>query len=105
MFSDIDNYDKYIPDDVVQEINEYEKKLRRSNLKGKTKLPSNEDIVNAIIKVTGGSLTRYNIENLYDNVIEYLKHQGFNTSVVSEYRVERLVESLIRKGSLSKQVE
>lgn len=96
-----DSYDQYIPEDVVKEINEYEKKHRIAPSRTKARFPSNEDIVDAILNVTGGKLTRYNIENLYDNVVEYLRQEGFDVSAVTPSRVERLVSSLVKKGVLS----
>lgn len=101
MSKDLQNYDKYLPEDVVKEINEYEKKYRTSKTKARGKFPSNEDIVNAILEVTSGKLTRYNIEYLYDNVVEYLRNQGFDTSALTPSRIERLISSLIRKGVLT----
>lgn len=102
--SSLDNYDQYIPDDLVKEIDEYEKKYRSPSGRSKGVLPSNEDIVNAIIEVTGGTITRHNINDIYDNVIKYLKSQGFNTSAVTASRVERLVSTLLKRGVLSKKL-
>lgn len=100
----INGYDQYVPEELVKEIDEYEKKYRKQQSKprGRGVFPSNEDIVNAILKVTGGRITRYNIDNLYDSVVEYLSNQGFDVSVLTPSRVERLVESLVRKGVISK---
>lgn len=101
----MNNYYDFIPEEVIQEIREYEEKIdRKSKGRSKTRFPSNEDVVDAIMKITGGVLTKHNVETLYDNVIEYLKNQGFNTSALTESRVERLVNSLIRRGVLSKRI-
>lgn len=101
MSKDLQNYDKYLPEDVMKEINEYERKYRTSKIKTRGRFPSNEDIVNAILEVTSGKLTRYNIEYLYDSVVEYLRNQGFDTSALTPSRIERLISSLIRKGVLT----
>lgn len=105
MSNNIGRYDEFVPEEFVREVEEYEKKLsERSGSRGRMRFPSNEDIVDAIIKVSGGTLTRYNIEDLYISIIEYLKSQGFNTSALTESRVERLVSSLVKKGVLSKKL-
>ena len=104
MSTNLDNYDKYIPDDVLQEVSEYERKTVKSPQRRKGRFPSNEDIVKAIIAVTGGTLTRYNVEDLYDNVIEYLRSMGFDTSAVTEGRIERLVSSMLKRGALSEKL-
>lgn len=96
-----DSYDNYLPEELVKEVEEYEKNFTRSRQKRRSKFPSNEDIVNAILEVTGGALARYNVENLYDLVLEHLRSKGFDTSMVTESRVERLVSSLIRRGALA----
>jgi hypothetical protein len=100
-----ENYDRYVPEDILKEIDDYERKQRVSRPRAKGRLPSNEDIVKAILEVTAGKLTRYNVEDLYDNVVEYLRNQGFDTSGLTPSRVERLVSSLIRKGILTSMLE
>ncbi|MCC6016572.1 MAG: hypothetical protein LM582_05980 [Desulfurococcaceae archaeon] len=105
MGKDFENYDKYVPEDVLKEIDEYEKRQRVSRSRARTRMPSNEDIVKAILEVTGGKLTRYNVEDLYDNVVEYLRNQGFDTSMLTPSRVERLVSSLIKRGVLANMLE
>jgi hypothetical protein len=105
MGKDFENYDKYVPEDVLKEIDEYERRQRVSRSRARTRMPSNEDIVKAILEVTGGKLTRYNVEDLYDNVVEYLRNQGFDTSMLTPSRVERLVSSLIKRGVLANMLE
>ncbi|MEM1646072.1 MAG: hypothetical protein QXL96_09445 [Ignisphaera sp.] len=104
MSENIRNYDQYIPEDVVKEIDDYERRFKVSKPKTKGRFPSNEDIVNAILRVTSGKITRYNVENLYDDVIEFLKREGFDTSAITPSRIERLVSSLVRRGSLSSEL-
>lgn len=105
MSDNIGRYDDFLPEDLVKEVKEYEERFsKKSRGKGRARFPSNEDIVDAIINVTGSILTRYNINDLYINVIDYLKSQGFDTSALTESRVERLVSSLLKKGVLCKKL-
>ncbi len=90
-----------IPEDVLEEIKEYEEKFLRPRVRGaKKKFPSNEDVAEAIKIVSGGTITRANIENLYEAVKKYLEEQGFDTTFLSESRFWRLVTSLARKGAI-----
>ncbi|MEM1526510.1 MAG: hypothetical protein QW775_02255 [Ignisphaera sp.] len=105
MSKDLENYDQYVPEDIVKEIDDYERRFKVSKPREKGRYPSNEDIVNAILRVTSGKLTRYNVENLYNDVVEFLKREGFNTIAVTPSRIERLVSSLIRKGVMSSELK
>ncbi len=87
--------------DLLREVEEYEKREYSKQHKGiKKRYPSNEDIVNAIKELTGGSINRYIIDELYDSVRRYLEEKGFDISILNESRFWRLTNNLIRKGCI-----
>ncbi|RLG87103.1 MAG: hypothetical protein DRO15_05365 [Thermoprotei archaeon] len=91
----------HINEEMLKEIEEYERKyLRPSHRKPKRAFPSNEDIVEAIRNITGGILTRWNAEQLFEAVKKYLEDRGFDTSRVTEGRVWRLATNMVKKGML-----
>lgn len=93
--------DNYIDEEVLREIEEYERKyLKQPHRKSKRAFPSNEDIVEAIREVTGGILTRWSAEQLFEAVKEYLEEKGFDTLKVTEGRVWRLATNMAKKGML-----
>ncbi|RLG85782.1 MAG: hypothetical protein DRO39_04760 [Thermoprotei archaeon] len=91
-----------VPDEVLEEVLRYEEELRRRAAASRSRrpFPSNEDVVEAIMEVSGGVLTRSNIDELYDAVIRRLEEKGFETRFVTESRFWRLVTSLVRKRRL-----
>jgi hypothetical protein len=103
MSEDMDKALTDIPKELLDEIVEYERKerVRRAGSRERRgRFPSNEDIVDAIKDVSGGAITRYNIDTLYEATKQYLEERGFDTSVLSESRFWRLVTNLTRKGHL-----
>ena len=90
------------PEDVLKEVEEYEKReLSRYRVSGaKKRFPSNEDVVDAIKAVSGGVITRANIDHLFETVKKYLEDKGFDTRFLTEGRFWRLVTSLAKKGVL-----
>lgn len=92
----------HAPEDVLKEVEEYEKReLSRYRVSGaKRRFPSNEDVVDAIKAVSGGVITRANIDHLFETVKKYLEDKGFDTRFLTEGRFWRLVTSLAKKGVL-----
>ncbi len=89
-----------IPQDVLEDVLRYEEEyLRKEMSKGKSqrKFPSNEDVVEAILEVTGGIVYSSTLENLYDMVKKRLEEKGYETKFVNEKRILRLLSSLAKK--------
>ncbi|RLG76355.1 MAG: hypothetical protein DRO12_04445 [Thermoprotei archaeon] len=90
-----------VPEDILDEVLEYEEESReRRGTKSKKPFPSNEDIVEGIMEVSGGIITRSNIDELYEAVLKRLEEKGFETRFVQETRFWRLVTSLVKKGRI-----
>jgi hypothetical protein len=103
MSEDLDKALTNIPKELLDEIVEYEEKehVRKAGfIKRKKRFPSNEDVVEAIKYISGGSITRYNIDALYEAVKQYLEEKGFDTSALNESRFWRVVTNLTKKGHL-----
>ncbi|ADM28392.1 conserved hypothetical protein [Ignisphaera aggregans DSM 17230] len=96
-----------IPRDALQEIEEYEEQNieRRRRSQKKRKFPSYADIIEAIKEISGGSINRYTIDELYEAVLKYLEEQGFDTSMITENKFWRIVTSLVNRGSLRAELE
>jgi hypothetical protein len=108
MSGDLDRALTNVPKELLDEIVEYEEREhgRRTVSKNrKRKFPSNEDIVEAIKEVSGGTITRHNIDVLYDAVKQYLEEKGFDTTALNESRFWRLVTNLTRRGHLKANLE
>ena len=90
--------EKKIPRDILNEVLEYEEEVReRRSARSRKPFPSNEDIVEAIMEVSGGVITRSNIDELYEAVLKHLEEKGFETRFVQETRFWRLVTTLVKK--------
>lgn len=90
-----------VPRDVLEDVLRYEEEfLRRefSRGRGKRRFPSNQDIAEAIVQVTGGVLFEAGLPELYELVKKRLEEEGFDTSFVGERRVVRILNSLVKKG-------
>ncbi len=90
-----------VPRDVLEDVLRYEEEfLRRefSRGRGKRRFPSNQDIAEAIMQVTGGVLFEAGLPELYELVKKRLEEEGFDTSFVGERRVVRILNSLVKKG-------
>ncbi len=98
--SELEKLLSMVPEDVLKEVEEYEKsereKYRRSG--SKKPFPSNEDVAEAIKEVCGGIITRGNIDTLFEAVKKHLEEQGFETRFLTEGRFWRLVTNLVKKG-------
>ncbi len=96
-----------IPKDVLQEIEEYEEqnieKQRKSQKK--KKFPSYADIIEAVREISGGSINRHTIDELYEAVLRYLEEQGFDTSMITENKFWRIVTSLVNRGLIKAKLE
>jgi len=90
-----------VPQDVLEDILAYEEeylKKEHAGRRAKRKFPSNQDIAEAIVQVTGGVLYQAGLPNLYELVKRRLEEEGFDTSFVGERRVIRILNSLAKKG-------
>jgi len=94
---DID-YD-YLPSDALKDV-EAEESRRWISQRRRARFPSNEDIASAIREVSGGVITRYNVDQLYEEVLRILKEKGFDVSYVTPGRVERIVASMLRRRTI-----
>ncbi len=92
----------YTPEELVKEVEEIEKEEMKAfrSSGSKRRFPSNEDVVEAIKELTGGVITRGNIDSLYEAVKKYLEEKGFDTRFLAERRFWRLVTNLAKKGVL-----
>lgn len=95
MSKDIDLDD--IPEDVLEELKEaMEEVAPKARRRGKSKLPSNRDIAEAVIEAArawGGSPDEFP-----DAVRALLEEWGFNTRFVNDKRIWRIYETLVRRG-------
>jgi rRNA maturation endonuclease Nob1 len=90
-----------VPKDVIEEIKEYEEKyLKKEAGKKKAKFPSNKDIAEAILRVTGGIVYADALEELPEKVREVLREDGFDTRFVGTKRIQRLLLSLESNGRI-----
>jgi len=91
-----------VPEELLKEIEEFEERekerYRRSG--SKRPFPSNEDVVEAIKEISGGVITRGNIDELFDAVKKHLEDKGFDTRFLTEGRFWRLVTNMVKKGVL-----
>jgi len=92
------NYD-YLPSDALKDV-EAEESRRGIAQRRRSRFPSNEDIASAVREVSGGVITRYNVDQLYEEVLRILKEKGFDVSHVTPGRVERIVASMLRRRSI-----
>ena len=94
----LEDYDKYIPEDLLKEIQEAERK--DNHRKSKARYPSSRDIVNAVIEAAhmGRSMHPNDFPEL---VITLLQSRGFDTRHVTEKRIWRTYENLVRRGVIS----
>ena len=90
-----------VPRDVLDDVLRYEEEFLRTEFsrgRGKRRFPSNQDIAEAIVQVTGGVLFEAGLPELYELVKKRLEEEGFDTSFVGERRVVRILNSLVKKG-------
>ncbi len=84
----------YIPEDVLEEVLEEERKQR---MKKKTPYPSSRDIVEAVIEAA--KMARgIHPDEFPDLVLKILEDQGFDTRHVTVKRIWHTYESLVRRG-------
>lgn len=93
MISEID-YSEYVPEDLLEEIKEYEKENKR---RGKKVFPSSRDIVETVKEA---SLMARGIhpDEFPDIVLNLLREKGFDTRYVTVKRIWRVYENLVRRG-------
>ncbi len=91
-----------LPDDVLEDLEassrELEKELGRYKRRVKQRYPSNSDIAEAIKRLSGFALV--NPEEFPERVREALEREGFYTGLVTDERVWRIYESMVRRGAL-----
>ncbi len=84
----------YVPEDVLKEILEEE---RRTTIKKKSPYPSSRDIVKAVIEAS--KMARgIHPDEFPELVIRILEDQGFDTRHVTVKRIWSTYESLVRRG-------
>ena len=93
MIEEID-YSEYLPEDLLQEIMEYEEENKR---RGKRVFPSSRDIVEAV-KEAALMARGIHPDEFPDLVLKILKEQGFDTRYVTVKRIWRVYENLVRRG-------
>ncbi|BAF34714.1 hypothetical protein APE_0240a [Aeropyrum pernix K1] len=91
-----------IPEDVFEDLelakSEVEKELERARGKRKRRYPSNSDIAEAIKELAG--YARVDPQSFPERVREKLEEQGFYTGLVTDERIWRVYETLLRKGEI-----
>lgn len=91
-----------IPDDVLEDLIEAEKELEREikprNIH-KRRYPSNKDIVEVIKRLAG--YVYVDPEEFPNLVREELEKEGFYTGLVTDERIWRLYETLVRSKAIS----
>ncbi len=94
----LEDYDKYIPKDLLEEIMEATRQA--SKHKRKAQYPSSRDIVEAVIEAAhmGRSMHPNDFPEV---VITILRSRGFDTRHVTEKRIWRTYENLVRRGVIS----
>ncbi len=90
------DYSQYIPEDLLEEIEEYEKEIRAGKRK-KRNYPSSRDIVLAV-KEAALKARGLHPDDFPRIVLEILEEQGFDTSYVTVKRIWRVYEKLVRSG-------
>ncbi len=84
----------YIPEDVLEEVLEEERKIMK---KKKSPYPSSRDIVEAVIEAA--KMARgIHPDEFPELVIKILEDQGFDTRHVTIKRIWNTYESLVRRG-------
>ena len=98
---EIEHAMEWIPENMLKEVIEEEKRMRTHGKRAWKPFPTNKDIMRAIVHVTGGVIYRQTLQDLHWEVIERLKQEGFETRFVSSKRVWRLVQYLAEKGRIT----
>ena len=90
-----------LPSDVVEDLREAMREVARARGQRRRKrrrYPHNSDIAAAIRSLSGAQAV--DPLEFPDAVREYLESRGFYTGLVSDERVWRVYESLVRKGEI-----
>lgn len=102
MFFNLENsidYARYVPEDVLKEIIEYEEKSRVKHSRKKRAYPSSRDIVEAVIEASSQACSIHPDE-FPDMVFRILEEKGFSTRYVTVKRIWRTYEMLVKRGVL-----
>ncbi len=94
MFFGEKDYSEYVPEDVLEEIREYEEE---STVKKKKPFPSSRDIVEAV-KEAALIARGIHPNEFPDLVLRILEEKGFDTRFVTIKRIWRTYENLVRRG-------
>lgn len=101
MLTDEDyDYSYVIPEDVLEDVIEAERKELLKKKKHKSIYPSSRDIVEAIIKASSQAHGMHP-NDFPDLVYTILEEQGFNTKFVTVKRIWRVYENLVHRGVIS----
>ena len=91
-----------LPDDVIEDleasVRELEREIEKFKRRVKRRYPSNSDIAEAIKRLSGHALL--NPEEFPEKVREALEKEGFYTGLVTDERVWRIYESMVRRGAI-----
>jgi len=91
------DYSRFIPEDVLKDVLEAERKKTSRGKKDKEKYPSSRDIVDAVVKAVSHA-HGIHPDNFPDLVYSILEDQGFSTKFVTVKRIWRTYENLVRRG-------
>jgi hypothetical protein len=94
MFFEEKDYSEYIPEDVLEEIREYEEE---GTVRKKKPFPSSRDIVEAV-KEAALIARGIHPDEFPDLVLRILEEKGFDTRFVTVKRIWRTYENLVRRG-------
>jgi len=88
----------YIPDDVLEEVLEEERRLFKNRRK-KLPYPSSREVAEAVIEAVR-SFSGHP-DDFPGYVLEILREKGYETRHVTIKRIWRMYETLVRKGVIS----
>ncbi len=87
----------WVPEDVLKEVLEEEKRLRSKKRNVNRRRPTRKDLMEAISKAVS-EVTKPH--DLPDRVYELLEERGFTTRFTSVKRIWETYEYMVRKGFL-----
>jgi hypothetical protein len=92
-----------LPEDVLEDLKEsleeVEREIERySGRRGKQRYPSNADIAEVVKRLSAYALL--DPQEFPDKVREELEKEGFYVGLVTDERIWRIYESLVRKGAI-----
>ncbi len=95
LYSEFFDYSDYVPEDMLEEVLEYEKSVKRG--KSRVRYPSSKDIVEAV-KVAAERARGVHPHDFPEIVYRVLEEWGFSTKFVTIKRIWRTYETLVLRG-------